>query len=404
MYEYEKNKFKKYLGTEVYDILKSYNCIVAGGSVLSIFTNNKINDIDVYFRRKEDLSNFLYNEMSENWIVAYTDKALLFRKNGMDIQLIYFKYFETPNDLFNTFDFTVCMGAFDFTTEEFVLHEDFLRNNISKTLKFNSSTAYPIVSALRVQKYKDKGFNISKAEFIKILLTVMKLKIDNYDDLKAQMGGMYGENYDLLLKPKEGEEFDLLKIIDKISKIGETNFNDTYVRFETGADIDDFDEFIEEILGEKRVCFKNNDKFYKISQGKIKEISKEKAMNCTLKDVNDVLNFPITLYKFVEHKNGKLYSFYDNKYEWKIGEYNYPNSKERGVFASKLEDIDSSTYSSERNGVCVEVQCECFDDIIFNWRGEVKEYKKLKAIRILSKEEYNKLTNMNLDTRNFIFN
>ena len=69
MYEFEKIKLKKYLGDTVYQMLKKYDCIIAGGSILSIFNNTEINDIDIYFRNKEDLASFLYNEMSDKWII-----------------------------------------------------------------------------------------------------------------------------------------------------------------------------------------------------------------------------------------------------------------------------------------------------------------------------------------------
>jgi hypothetical protein len=38
-----------------------------------------------------------------------------------------------------------------------VLHEDFLKHNSQRILKFNPTTDFPIISALRVQKYEDKG-------------------------------------------------------------------------------------------------------------------------------------------------------------------------------------------------------------------------------------------------------
>ena len=100
----------------------------------------------------------------DKYVISKTNKAIMYseRVHNIDIlvQCIYFKYFENPEKIFETFDFTICMAAFDFDTEEFVFHDDFFRNNMSKTLRFNPNTAYPIVSALRIEKYKNKCFKI----------------------------------------------------------------------------------------------------------------------------------------------------------------------------------------------------------------------------------------------------
>jgi len=217
-YEYEKKKFSNYLGG-LYDYLKSYNAIVAGGSITSIFSNREINDVDVYFRSKDDLYGFLYEVGKDKFILAKTEKALLFVYDGLKVQTIFFKYFETIEQLFNTFDFTVCMGAYDFTTEEFVLHKDFLKHNSQRVLKFNPETAYPIISEMRVQKYADKGYYISRTERVKILLTICDLEIDSYDTLKEQCGGMYGESFDELIQPDCKEDFSIKKAVSKIEEV-----------------------------------------------------------------------------------------------------------------------------------------------------------------------------------------
>lgn len=112
------------------------------------------------------------------------------------LQLICFDTFDTPKKIFDTFDFTVCMGCYDFKKEKFVLHSDFLKHNSQRILMFNDKTRFPIVSALRVDKYKQKDYTISKTEYLRIILTCMDLHIDNYEDLKEQLGGMYGVNGD----------------------------------------------------------------------------------------------------------------------------------------------------------------------------------------------------------------
>lgn len=155
-YKFEQKKLKEYLKEDLYKYLKKYNCIIAGGFITSLFTKKDVNDVDIYFRSREELSKFLRNEMRNQWVISATDKAILLKKNGIEIQLIYFKYYKNAKEIFKTFDFTVCMGAYDFKKEEFVLHEDFLKHNSQRMLVFNTKTSFPIISALRIDKYKNK--------------------------------------------------------------------------------------------------------------------------------------------------------------------------------------------------------------------------------------------------------
>lgn len=55
MYDSEKRKLLENIPEDIYEILKEQQCFVAGGAITSLFTNRKINDIDVYFRSQEHL-------------------------------------------------------------------------------------------------------------------------------------------------------------------------------------------------------------------------------------------------------------------------------------------------------------------------------------------------------------
>jgi hypothetical protein len=392
-YEYEKQQFKNYLGTATYNMLKSYNVIVAGGAITSIFTNKEINDIDIYFRSKQDLSDFLYNEMRSNWVIAHTDKAFLFKHNGKKLQAIYFRYFETANDIFNTFDYTVCMGAYDFKSEEFILHEDFLRHNASKILKFNSNTSYPIVSALRISKYLNKGYYISKPEYLRVMLTIANTHITTYEELKAQMGGMYGENYDNILAPKEGEELDISSIIEKISDL---NLDKNYFVFSTNNRIDDWDAFIYEILKEKIKYFDFKGNKYRLINGDIQNFYNFDKMNpemYNLVGIEDVVKFPLVRYKYVKRcTDDSLRSFYDRNYIWKMGE-NKAQNNYNGLYAVKASQLDSCSYCNEKDRVLIEVLVESFNDVsnITNILNDTCDYRRLIATRVVPEEEVKQL-------------
>lgn len=262
-YQFEKNKLYAYLGKELQVILKQYECFVAGGTITSLFCNREINDIDIYFRDERSMIQFLHEVWEENeWIINQTKKAILLKYKEVEIQLIHFDYFNSAEEIFNTYDFTSCMGAFDFKTETFTLHNDFMKHNAQRLLKFNSGTAFPIVSLLRVQKYQEKGYTISKPEFIRIVLSCMKLEINSYDELKNHLGGMYGINYDKLFEDIKDEEFSLEKAIDIIANI---SLHEDYFTEPTPVQFSDIDDIVDNITKRPIKYFEINGNLYKIN-------------------------------------------------------------------------------------------------------------------------------------------
>lgn len=192
----EEKKLKKYLH-DFEDYFKISNAIVAGGCITSLFTASEINDVDVYFRSKEDLSRFLCaafsTEMGYLKLMHMTNRSVLLSDhNGLKIQLIVYKFFDSVQDVFNAFDFSVNMGAYDFKEDNFVLDERFMRHNAQRYIEINAKTDYPLISVLRVDKYREKGYRISKPQMLALLLRVSTLEMDSWDDALDHLGGMYG--------------------------------------------------------------------------------------------------------------------------------------------------------------------------------------------------------------------
>lgn len=320
MYEFEKKKLLSFINDDVLEILKEEECIIAGGCITSLFTRRDINDIDIYFRSKKSLISALRKLDDECTWMAHTDKATLFVKNSSKYayQFIHFKFFEQPSEIFNTFDFSVCTGAYDFKINDFVFDERFFQHNSQKILKFNENTAYPIVSALRVQKYIDKGYSISKPEYIKIMLTINQLKINTYEELKEQMGGMYGVNYDKLFNDIEGE-FNICKIISKISDL---ILDDDYFKLpsiDQNIDIK-IKRFINSyyLNGNYKIIKKNRftkDYYLIVDKLDIVDIISTKELEVNDKDIctEDIL---LNVYKNVSLECGKYYSGYDKNFEY----------------------------------------------------------------------------------------
>ena len=388
-YEFEKKKLKAYLGKDIYESLKAYDCIVAGGMITSLFCNTDINDVDVYFRSMEDLDGFLKECVRNNkWILSKTDKALLINWHGVKVQLIYFNTFDNIQDLFNTFDYTVCMGSYDFKTEEFILHDDFLKHNAQKILKFNSKTAYPLVSAFRIDKYKTKGYTISKDEFMRIMLTCTLLEINTYEQFKEQVGGMYGINYDKFLKPKENEEFDLVSTIEKMSTLC---LNDEYFNYTpTNFEVNDFDLFVAEITKCKIKYFEFKGKNYKHTWDGISNISKSVIdKNIDMYEKVNLFGDIIKdnkLYKYVMKKDDKYCSFYKPEFKYEIGKEvvaektrNFISGSD-GIYCGLYDDRVSFSYSCSDKSVLIELEVDNEDLIDIDYNGMFR-FKKAKFVR-----------------------
>lgn len=390
-FTFEKNKLYAYLSKDMVEIFKKYKVYVAGGTITSLFSNREINDIDVYFPNEKSLINFL-REMDEDgvWFVSHTKKATLFKytfkDNPIEVQAIHFDYFDTPEALFNTFDYTACMGCYDFGKEEFVLHDDFLKHNSQRILKFNPNTAYPIVSLLRVQKYEEKGYKISKTEFIRIALTCMDLTVNSYEELKDHLGGMYGENFDKMFSDIEDEEFNLRDAIDKLANLAlsEDYFNQPEVKEF------DIDEMIRNISKEPVVYMNINAVHYMIGYDGLLEKTDDKPENHV--EITAEKYFSENkFYKNVKKIDEKYFSFYNKGFEYKICDQVVASNEGRNngkLHFVEKSDLDNASYDSEKDKSVLEVLINP-DDFISANDGTVHA-KKCYVVREVPKDEYEK--------------
>jgi len=372
MYKFEEKKLFNIINETVLEILQEEKCIVAGGCITSLFTRNEINDIDVYFRSKESLMSALDQLIGNCTFMAHTDKATLFIKDSSEYpcQFIHFKFFNDIEELFNTFDFTACMGAYDFLTNEFVFHKKFFIHNSQRIIKFNHHTAYPIISALRIQKYLDKGYTISKPEFIKIMLTINNLKINSYRELKEQMGGMYGVNYDKIFEDiKDDQNFDINIVIERLSDLV---LSDDYFNMPNGAGSDKSPEqaVISYVIqcyvvgdykiykkGFKKGIFGNelNSYYIILKENTIVKIIESEDMDIDASRLSTDDN-EIIVYKNVKQSGDKYVSFQDNNFEYRLGE-EIAAKNERGLFfVESLLNVTNACHSNNEDRVILKAK------------------------------------------------
>ncbi|WDS36202.1 hypothetical protein [Pseudoxanthomonas sp.] len=170
------------------------NAFIAGGALTSVFTGQPINDVDLYFKTREAfIAAIRLAYESRLWCVFATDRAVTFKRGDDTIQLMHFDFFESAAAVFDAFDFTVCMGAYDIDADAFVFHPDFLKHASQRYLKFHSGTRFPFGSLLRVMKYQARGYTLGKGDLLRIALCCHQVRLESWEDLAAAIGGQYGE-------------------------------------------------------------------------------------------------------------------------------------------------------------------------------------------------------------------
>lgn len=215
------------LGDEMLSVLKEANAIIAGGALLSAFTQEPINDVDVYFKSKEDLTK-AFVQLTKDWdsvYLSHTSRSITLKDRDTDtiVQLIHFDFFDNAETIFKAFDFTVCMAAIELAegiAPTLVMSDRFIVDVASKTLRFNNGTRYPYASLLRVRKYKERGYKIGKGNMLAIAVACSQQPINSWDDAQEQFGGLYGN--EIQLQVEEGQEFTAQALHDVTTSICET--------------------------------------------------------------------------------------------------------------------------------------------------------------------------------------
>lgn len=197
----------KLIDEKLFKLLATNNAFVAGGAISSLFTNRPINDLDLFFPTEANYKNvehYFNNYGSWNNLYDSTLAHTYERKEGLaytdpvdyGTTLILDKYkvqlvhcvFGDVNEIFDSFDFYCCMGAFLFKTNEFKFHPNFIGDNLSRNLRLHyDGNSNPLSSLMRVEKYKTYGYKIKMEEIFKLVLMLKKIKLDTMGDLKAAL-------------------------------------------------------------------------------------------------------------------------------------------------------------------------------------------------------------------------
>lgn len=349
------------------------NCFVAGGAITSVFTNAPINDFDIYPKSTDALEKAIEWAFDGGWNSHASSRALTFSygEGAPQVQIMHFDTFETAEKIFDAFDFTCCMGALDLDSKDFVFHNDFLRHCSQRFLSFNPKTRFPYASARRVQKYQDKGYTIGQAEFMKILLTCQSRPLTSWEDLKEQIGGVYGEQ---LVIPDD-KEYSFEAAFEALGSLQFVGGKGGYVSLEEAL-VCVSDREIEYFESDGQVFAKLDETFEPVGA---------KPKNGKLVSLADM--FKDGLFYKVVKKDGEYYrSIYYTNFVYKIGEV--VSSESPYIFVCSRDSI-ANRYKHEFNKhkAIVELRAD-YDDVVY---GSELKLKKCHVVRECDISEFEQL-------------
>jgi len=138
---------------------------IAGGCILSIITNEKIKDYDILVSDKETAKELRDDFLKyQNTTVYETKNAYTIKGLGIPIQIIYRWNFNLPNEVIESFDFTVSCSCvyFDGQYYQGICHKQYYEDISSKRLTYTHPIREedPAGSFLRLLKFYKRGYQI----------------------------------------------------------------------------------------------------------------------------------------------------------------------------------------------------------------------------------------------------
>jgi hypothetical protein len=162
------------------------NVVLAGGYIRSCITNDKINDIDLFVKSKDEAIR-VAKSLSDKMFV--TDNAFTIRlDNCPTIQIIHRWTFDSPDKIINSFDFTIaraCIWWGDDSKWHSLIDDAFYSDLAAKRLVYCSPVREEEAggSMLRVLKFYQRGYRIPLdslgAVIARLAVAVQRKKIDD---------------------------------------------------------------------------------------------------------------------------------------------------------------------------------------------------------------------------------
>lgn len=181
---------------DVIRTLGELGVMLCGGAINSIMTGTKINDLDFYVTGEAPVSEvqaYLGKFFTEPPYV--TDNAVTYKRKSTSsrkvwtVQLIT-RFIGDAQYVLDTFDFTITQGVYDFATKDFIFGDRFLQDIAKRRLVYLGKSHYPICAMHRTKKYQARGYYLPGSTIMHIALSIVRLEITNYKQLKEQLMGI----------------------------------------------------------------------------------------------------------------------------------------------------------------------------------------------------------------------
>lgn len=158
---------------------------IAGGALRDYFQRKPLtSDVDVFFRSEADVEQAISSLDASGAQKIYSQERLEgYLIRGLHIQLVKRRFFPTPADTIDGFDFTVCCGAVSHDGEV-VIHEDFFEDLAAQRLAIHNLN-YPLGTLARLARYIEKGFKPCNGTLLRIAKSIQTINIE--DGTKNQL-------------------------------------------------------------------------------------------------------------------------------------------------------------------------------------------------------------------------
>lgn len=192
--------------------LNRLGLLLAGGAINSIFTGRPVKDLDFYMTdrsMKHEAIRVFSRYFGRPEFLS--DNAITWKRKAhgsrrvFQVQLIT-RFTGTPREIFEWFDFTIVQDAYDFIYNEFSFGDRFFQDIAARKLVFCGKSKFPICAMYRTKKYIARGYNCPGSTIMHIALSIVRLEIKTYKDLKEQLMGIDTQYLiDLLSQEKYNE-------------------------------------------------------------------------------------------------------------------------------------------------------------------------------------------------------
>jgi hypothetical protein len=132
------------------------------------------------------------------------------------------RFFGSPEEIHNNFDFVHCTNYWDSRTRQLTLNSSALECILSKELRYIGSK-FPVCSVFRLRKFINRGWTINAGQILKMAMQISDLNLHDPEILKDQLTGVdaayFTQVINMINSKGNSEAVDftyLVKVIDQV--------------------------------------------------------------------------------------------------------------------------------------------------------------------------------------------